>query len=147
MGLLDDLGREVMENMLGGPDDLGATGADWKQSGLALVTQAGGLAGLQARLKRKGLANLLASWTGHGRRLPIRVDQFMAVFGKRAVRRVASQSGVDMQTAARGLAQSLPGLVDTLARTGESCQPAPTRLASPRKPRDPRPGDRGKLFR
>jgi uncharacterized protein YidB (DUF937 family) len=121
MGLIDDIGRQVMGDALGGA----AVGAppgkvDWVQLGIALLNKFGGIDGLMKKFTQKGMGDLIASWVGTGKNLPISADQILAVLGKKNVAEVAKEAGTDTNTAAVGLAQVLPGLVDKLTPKGES---------------------------
>ncbi|QIF01740.1 YidB family protein [Roseimicrobium sp. ORNL1] len=125
MGLLDDLGKEVMNRALGGTTEAGATATatatqvNWMQLGVSLLQQFGGLDGLMAKFQQKGFGDLIASWVGTGKNLPISADQIMEVLGKRNVQDVAAQAGTDAATAAQGIAQVLPRLIDKLTPDGQ----------------------------
>lgn len=127
MGLLDDLGKEVMNRALGGTTAAGAsagagagtTEVNWMQLGISLLEKFGGLDALMAKFQQKGFGDLIASWVGKGRNLPISADQIMEVLGKRNVQDVASQAGTDAATAAQGIAQVLPRLIDKLTPDGQ----------------------------
>jgi uncharacterized protein YidB (DUF937 family) len=121
MGLLDDLGQEVMNRALGGTTGAGAsaTEVNWVQLGISLVEKFGGLDDLMAKFQQSGLGDVIASWVGKGRNLPISADQITEILGKRNVQDVAAQAGTDAATAAHGIAQVLPGLVDKLTPDGQ----------------------------
>ena len=123
MGLLDDLGKEVMNRALGGTTAAGATtGAaemNWLQLGVSQLEKFGGLEGVMARFEQKGFGDLIDSWVGTGKNLPLSADQIMEVLGKRNVQDVAAQAGTDAATAAQGIAQVLPRLIDKLTPDGQ----------------------------
>ncbi|HSI63962.1 MAG TPA: YidB family protein [Candidatus Saccharimonadia bacterium] len=119
MGLLDDLGKEVLNKAMGGSAAGGATEVNWLQLGIALLQKFGGLDGLMAKFQEKGLGDLIASWVGTGQNKSISADQIMEIFGKRNVQDVAAQAGTDAETAAGGIADVLPGLVDKLTPDGQ----------------------------
>ena len=120
MGLLDDLGKEVLEKALGGSAVIGGVSeVNWLQLGISLLQKFGGLDGLMAKFQEKGFGDLIASWVGAGQNKGISADQIMEIFGKSNVQDVASQAGTDAATAARGLADVLPGLVDKLTPDGQ----------------------------
>ncbi len=121
MGLIDDLGKQVFSNVLGGQSVGGADGQiNWVQLGISLLDKFGGIDGLMAKFKEKGLGDLISSWVGTGKNLPISADQILAVLGKKNVQQVATEAGTDADTAASGLASVLPGLIDKLTPKGES---------------------------
>jgi uncharacterized protein YidB (DUF937 family) len=121
MGLLDDLGKEVMNRALGGTTaaGVGTTEVNWMQLGISLLQKFGGLDGLMTKFQQKGFGDLIASWVGTGRNMPISADQIMEVLGKRNVQDVAARAGTDAATAAQGIAQVLPGLIDKLTPDGQ----------------------------
>ena len=120
MGLLDDLGKEVLNKAMGGSAvGGGATEVNWLQLGIALLQKFGGLDGLMAKFQEKGFGDLIASWVGTGQNKSISADQIMEIFGKRNVQDVAAQAGTDAATAAGGIADVLPGLVDKLTPDGQ----------------------------
>lgn len=123
MGLLDDLGKEVMNRALGGTAaasaGAGATEVNWMQLGISLLEKFGGLDGLMAKFQQKGFGDLIASWVGKGKNLPISADQITQILGKGNVQDVAAQAGTDAATAAQGIAQVLPRLIDKLTPDGQ----------------------------
>jgi uncharacterized protein YidB (DUF937 family) len=121
MGLLDDLGKEVMNRALGGTTGAGAgaTEVNWVQLGISLLEKFGGLDGLMAKFQQQGFGDLMASWVGKGGNLPISGDQIMEILGKRDLQEMAAQAGTDAATTADGIAQVLPGLIDKLTPDGQ----------------------------
>lgn len=121
MGLIDDIGRQVLGNAIG-VEAAGAPGGqvNWLQMGIALLDKVGGIDGLMKRFSDKGFGDLIASWVGTGKNLPISADQILAALGKKNVTEVAKEAGTDAATVAEGLAKVLPGLVDKLTPKGES---------------------------
>lgn len=121
MGLLDDLGKQVLGNVLGGQAAGAAAGEiNWVQLGIAVLDKFGGIDGLIKQFTDKGLGDLIASWVGTGRNLPVSADQILAVLGRKNVQEVAAEAGTDATTAASGLADVLPGLIDKLTPDGKS---------------------------
>jgi uncharacterized protein YidB (DUF937 family) len=120
MGLLDDLGKEVMSKAMGGPAvGGGATEVNWVQLGLALLQKFGGLDGLMAKFQEKGFGSLIASWVGTGENQPVSAGQIMDILGKKNVQDVAAEAGTTAEAAAGGIADVLPGLVDKLTPDGQ----------------------------
>ena len=118
MGLLDDLGKQVLGNVLGGDAAAGGQ-VNWVQLGLAALDKFGGIDGLMKTFQEKGFGDLIASWVGKGGNLPISADQILSVLGKKNVADIAQEAGTDTQTAADSLASVLPGLVDKLTPDGQ----------------------------
>jgi uncharacterized protein YidB (DUF937 family) len=123
MGLLDDIGKGVLGNVLGG--SAAAEGAppgqvNWVQLGIAVLNKFGGIEGLMRKFDESGLGDLIASWVGTGKNLPVSADQIIAALGKPQVAEVAREAGTDAETAAGGLAQVLPGLIDKLTPDGKA---------------------------
>lgn len=121
MGLFDDIGKQVLGNVLGGTPASDASGqVNWMQLGISILDKFGGIDGLMNKFNESGLGNVIASWVGTGNNLPISAEQIMAVLGKKNVAEAAAKAGTDTETAASGLAEVLPGLIDKLTPKGES---------------------------
>jgi uncharacterized protein YidB (DUF937 family) len=121
MGLLDDIGRQVLGDVFGGPAAAGTTGkVDWVRLGVAALDKFGGIDGVLKRFNQKGMGDLISSWVGTGSNLPVTADQIMEALGKKNVAEVAREAGTDAKTAADRLASVLPGLIDKLTPKGQS---------------------------
>lgn len=125
MSLLGDLARQLVSGAPGEESELtpGAAapgGLNLVQLGIAVINQSGGLEGLIEKFQQGGFGNLIASWVSRAGNLPVNADQITQVLGRDQVQQIADQAGTDTQTAATGLAQILPGLVDQLTPNGES---------------------------
>lgn len=120
MGLLDDLGKQVLGNVLGGTTEAAGGQINWVQLGIAVLDKFGGIEGLMKTFNEKGVGDIIASWIGTGANLPISADQLLSVLGRKNVADVAQEAGTDASTAADGLANILPGLIDKLTPKGES---------------------------
>ena len=97
--------------MLGGAGGTVAAGAP--SGGL------GGLGGLMAAFQRGGLANVFQSWVANGANLPITGAQLQQILGHGTLAQIAQSLGVDHASAAGGLAQILPNVVNHLTPTGQ----------------------------
>lgn len=124
MGLLDS----VLGAALGGQGSQtggAATGAGGLDPQLimgvlgALLSQAGGLQGLLARLQQGGLGEAAASWVGTGANAPVSPDALGSALGPDLMDLVAGQFGGDRQQAQGTLADLLPGLIDQLTPQGQ----------------------------
>lgn len=121
MGLLDSvlgaaLGRQ------GGDPQSGTGGLDPQMiMGVvgALLSQAGGLQGLLARLQQGGLGEAAASWVGTGANAPVSPEALGSALGPELMDLVAGQFGGDRQQAQGTLADLLPGLIDQLTPQGQ----------------------------
>lgn len=85
----------------------------------ALLSQAGGLQGLLARLQQGGLGEAAASWVGTGANAPVSPDALGSALGPDLMDLVAGQFGGDRQQAQGTLADLLPGLIDQLTPQGQ----------------------------
>lgn len=125
MGLLDS----VLGAALGGQGGNATEGGGGGSGGLdpqlimgvvgALLSQAGGLQGLLARLQQGGLGEAAASWIGTGANAPVSPDALGSALGPDLMDLVAGQFGGDRQQAQGTLADLLPGLIDQLTPQGQ----------------------------
>jgi uncharacterized protein YidB (DUF937 family) len=106
----------ILGSALGGGN--GNTGNSLLQSATALITQHGGVEGLQQKFQSNNLGHIFSSWIGTGQNQPISPEQLMQVLGHDRVQQVATQAGVSHGDAASGLAQLLPSLIDKLTPGG-----------------------------
>ena len=121
MSLFDDLGKQVLGNVLGGAPATDASGqVNWVQLGISILDKFGGIEGLMKKFNDSGYGSIIASWVGSGNNLPISAEQIMAVLGKKNVEAAAAEAGTDADTAASGLAGVLPGLIDKLTPGGQA---------------------------
>ncbi len=120
MGLLEDLGKQVLSNVTGGSSSGGAANVNWVQLGLSLLNKFGGVEGLMAKFQQAGLGGLISSWVGKGQNEPASPQQITTALGEEHLNEVAAEAGTDPQTAASGLAEILPSLVDKLTPDGKS---------------------------
>ena len=113
MSLLDDLKNAV----LGG----GASSSPLAQSVLSMLGSpgGGGLADLVKGFEANGLGNVISSWIGTGKNLPISPEQLQAVLGQGQLRQLAAQHGLSPDALSQTLSQLLPTLVDKLTPDGK----------------------------
>ncbi len=77
------------------------------------------LAGLARKMASSGeLSSVLNSWLGDGANSPISADSILGVLGENSVGSFASSLGTDTGTAAAGLAEVLPQLMDQASSGG-----------------------------
>ncbi len=65
-----------------------------------------------------GLATQLQSWLGDGANQSVSADSIMDAFGQDSVSQFASQIGVDSGSAASGLSEVIPALIDKCSSGG-----------------------------
>ena len=76
-------------------------------------------AGLASQMASSGeLGNVLSSWLGDGANSPISAGTVLGLFGDNKVADFASKVGIDSNTAASGLADVLPQLMDKASSGG-----------------------------
>lgn len=119
MGLLDS----VLGNVLGGMmNNSGQAqgGNPLMQMAMQLFQQHGGLAGIVDMFKKQGLAQEADSWVSTGANLPISPEQLKQVLGGGGggLAEMASKLGLSEDDAGKGLAQTLPELVNQLTPDG-----------------------------
>lgn len=127
MSVLEDIGKQVLGNVIAGASANGnGTGTsngkpDWLSLAIGLLNQFGGLQGLMAKFQDAGIGSMVSSWISTGPNPPISAAQVKQVLGD-DLPRVAEQAGTDTNSAAIGIAQVLPSLIDQLTPNGEPVQ-------------------------
>jgi uncharacterized protein YidB (DUF937 family) len=79
----------------------------------------GDLGAILGGFRAKGLSSEADSWVGPGENPPVSGGLVREVLGDGQVAEVAQQAGVSEDEAAEGMAQLLPGLVDSASPDGE----------------------------
>ncbi len=79
----------------------------------------GGISGLMGKLKDSGLGDQVNSWIGIGENKPVDANQISSALGGDVVKNIASKLGVSQEEAAKGVASSLPEVVDKLTPNGK----------------------------
>jgi len=121
MSLLDEIGKQVLENVTGGKGTRATSTSnrpDWLKLAMGLLNQYGGIKGLMAKFQQGGMEDMISSWISTGPNPPISAQQIKDLLGP-DLPQVAEQAGTDPQSAAVGIAQVLPGLIDQLTPNGE----------------------------
>jgi uncharacterized protein YidB (DUF937 family) len=112
MGLLDDLAGRV----LGGRN----TQTDLVNALLGILSQqSGGLAGLTQQFAGKGLGDIVNSWVGTGKNLPITQQQIHQVLGGDIISQLASKTGISTDKVTSQLTDLLPNIIDKLTPDGQ----------------------------
>lgn len=79
----------------------------------------GGLNGLINQFTSKGLGDVVSSWVGTGKNLPVSPDQIKKVFGDDTIKELASKTGMDQNSLTGQLSDLLPQVVDKLTPNGK----------------------------
>lgn len=86
---------------------------------MGLLGEQGGLQNLINQFASKGLGDVIGSWIGTGKNLPISPDQIKNVLGDDAVKNLASKLGIDIGALTSQLSNLLPDVVDKLTPDGK----------------------------
>ncbi len=81
--------------------------------------QSGGLNGLISQFTSKGLGDVIGSWVGTGKNLPVSADQIHSVLGSDQIKNIASKLGMDTNAVTSQLSNLLPQVVDKLTPDGK----------------------------
>ncbi len=122
MSLFEDLGKQVLGNVLGGKSAEGGGsggGVNWMQIVMSLINQSGGIEGLLAKFQSAGLGDIVNGWIKQGPNPPVSPDQVKEAFGP-DLQNAAAEAGTDVNTAAKGVADVLPKVVDQLSPSGQA---------------------------
>jgi uncharacterized protein YidB (DUF937 family) len=113
--MLDPLIREVDERFA-----LGDTGYALLTELLTLIFngRSGGVPGLMARFRQRGLGDVFDSWVGNASRKRIDPLQLESVFGSGTLSTMADRLGIARATAAAAACVLLPRLIALLTRSG-----------------------------
>ncbi|MDP3092516.1 MAG: YidB family protein [Nitrospira sp.] len=114
---MDQLGQAV-GGMLGGSSNQNPL----MQALTGLLGQngsVGGLAGLVQTLQKNGLGEIVNSWVGTGKNLPVTPQQIQQGLGGDLLKQLATKAGISTEAAGTQLAGLLPDLVDKLTPTGK----------------------------
>jgi uncharacterized protein YidB (DUF937 family) len=93
-----------------------------------LVTQAGGVSGLEQQFQQKGLGGVIAGWIGNGANPPITGDQVIQVLGKDKITEIAAKAGLSEDQVANGITKLLPMVVDHLTPNGTATATGPSEI-------------------
>ena len=117
MSLMEQLGQAV-GGMLGGNSNQNSL----LQALTGLLGQnssVGGLAGLVQTFQKNGLGEIVNSWVGTGKNLPVTPQQIQQGLGGDLLSQLATKAGISTEAAGTQLAGLLPDLVDKLTPTGK----------------------------
>ena len=107
----------TVKSVLGGGDE---KKSDLMSSIMFLVGgQSGGLNGLISQFKSQGLGDIVSSWVGTQKNLPISSDQIKKVLGEDTIKSMATKLGMDTKALTGQLSNLLPQVVDKLTPEGK----------------------------
>ena len=116
MGIFDQLGQAaagMMGNSSQNPLVQAAIGLLGQNSAV------GGLAGLIQAFQKNGMGEIVNSWVGTGKNLPISPEQIQQGLGVDLLNQLAAHAGLSSEAASGQLANLLPGLIDKLTPDGK----------------------------
>jgi uncharacterized protein YidB (DUF937 family) len=122
MGFLDDVLGSAKEAIGAG----GAGQTNLVNSVLGLFSgggSGGGFLGIVQSLRDKGLGEIVSSWIGTGRNLPVTAEQLRNGLGPELIGQLASKAGLPPNIAEAKLAEILPVLIDKLTPEGKIPEP------------------------
>ena len=123
MGLLDSMLGSVLGSQSGAQAAPGGDALAQVLGGLlsggGSGGSGGGLGGLVEQFQRAGLGEVIGSWIGTGRNLPVSAEQIGQVLGSDTVAQIAQRLGVDPAQAAGQLSHLLPEVIDRLTPNGQ----------------------------
>ena len=79
----------------------------------------GGLQSMVEQFRAKGMGDVINSWVGPGKNLPITADQIQSVLGNEKVKAMAAKLGIPPDQVASALSTVLPQIVDRLTPNGQ----------------------------
>jgi len=86
---------------------------------MSIIGGQGGINNLISQFAAKGLGDVINSWIGTGKNLPISGDQLQSVFGKDKISQLADKVGMDNNTFTSQLSNLLPQVIDKLTPGGK----------------------------
>jgi uncharacterized protein YidB (DUF937 family) len=86
---------------------------------MGLLSGQGGLNGLISQFAAKGLGDVIGSWVGTGKNLPISPDQIQSVLGADQIKNIASKLCMDSNAVTSQLTNLLPQVIDKLTPDGK----------------------------
>lgn len=105
----------TIQSALGGGDKKD----DLMSSVMGLLGGQGGLQNLISQFGSKGLGDVIGSWVGTGKNLPISPDQLKGVLGDDTLKNIAAKLGIDSNAVTSQLSNLLPDVVDKLTPNGK----------------------------
>lgn len=111
---------KVIYKLISGRKVAGASNKSLAGIAASLLGEGGGqLPGLLKNLTSSGMGDMVQSWVGTGKNIPLSASQVKSALGSDALSSIASQLGVSEKSAASKVASALPQLVDKLTPDGK----------------------------
>jgi uncharacterized protein YidB (DUF937 family) len=86
---------------------------------MGLLGGTGGLNNLISQFGAKGLGDVIGSWVGTGKNLPVSPEQLQSVLGSDQIKNIASKLGISTNEVTSQLSNLLPQAVDKLTPDGK----------------------------
>lgn len=118
MGVLDDMIGKVKGKVTGS----GGEQSNLMNEVLGMLSGGGsgeGLQGLIQKFQSSGLGDIISSWVGTGKNLPINDEQVKSGLGSDLIGQLASKAGLPPDLTASKLTELLPTLIDKLTPEGK----------------------------
>jgi uncharacterized protein YidB (DUF937 family) len=87
---------------------------------LAMLGREDGLNSLVRSFEQNGLGDIISSWIGTGKNLPVSPAQVGTGLGSDRIGQLAENSGLSPETIKSQLSQALPRLIDSLTPNGHT---------------------------
>lgn len=116
MGLINDIAGSILDKISGSGQQNKIVGT---LKDLLTDPGTGGLEGMIQSFRTKGLGDLIDSWIGTGKNLPISVDQIKEALGSAQLQKIADSIGISKEKASAKLAEFLPKAIDKLTPDGK----------------------------
>jgi uncharacterized protein YidB (DUF937 family) len=117
MGLIEALAREFLPKLLAGGGRGQSPLVDIITS-LLTNPQTGGLRGLTGSFQKQGMEDIINSWIGTGKNMPISPDQILKALGNDRLRGYSDRAGIPQDEISGDLASLLPEIIDKLTPQG-----------------------------
>lgn len=105
----------TVKSVFGGEDKKN----DLMSSIISLIGQSGGLNGLIDKFKSQGLGDIVSSWVGTEKNLPVSSDQIKNTLGDDTIKSMSAKLGMDSNVLSSQLSDLLPQVVDKLTPDGK----------------------------
>jgi uncharacterized protein YidB (DUF937 family) len=108
----------IIGSALGGGGASGGGQNMLMQAVMGMITQHGGIGGMQQKFQGGGVGDIFSSWIAPGQNKAISPEQITQALGHDQVAQLAQQAGLSHGDAASGLAKMLPSIIDKLTPGG-----------------------------
>jgi uncharacterized protein YidB (DUF937 family) len=91
---------------------------------LEMLGRGDGFNSLVRSFEQNGMGNIISSWIGTSRNMPVTPAQIEAGLGSDRIGHLAEKSGLPVETVKAHLSQALPQLIDSLTPNGHTADAA-----------------------